>query len=270
MVQQDVGGPRRRDAEERPDDAARRHRGGEGFGLEPAVEIVRRARRHQPRKFVETPVAESREVRRELHQAAELLRAHRAHPRGRHREQFPNPPAQLVHPQPEEGVVVGVPAGELEQRLPRLRRVVPAGQRPPVAEGSERPVERLEPQAVPGEVEVVNDLRPQQADHVGEDRDRESRQDLLAVGRPAHPLVLLDDQDVPAGPRQVGGGDQPVVAAPDDDVVVAVQGFAVRVSAVGKVRDAGRAIVPPTAHEFALTGAVQSRRMTGTAWSAGL
>ena len=224
VVEQHVGGPRRGDAQEGADDAARRHGGLQGVGLEPAVEVVAGARRHEPRELVEAPVPEAREVRGQFDEAAELPRADRAHPRGRHREQLPDPPAEVVHPEPEERVVVRVPAGELEQRLAGLRRVVPAGQGPSVRQGRERPVERLELQAVPGEVEVVDDLRPQQADHVGEDRDREPGQDLLAVGGPADALVLLDEQDVPAAPRQVGGGDQPVVAAPDDDVVVAVQG----------------------------------------------
>ena len=174
---------------------------------------------------MEAPVPESREVRGQLNQAAELLRADRTHPRRPHHEQIPDSPAQVVHPQAEERVVVGVPAGELEERFARLRGVVPAGQRPPVPEWGEGTVERLELQAVPCEVEVVNDLRPEQADHVGEDRNRESRQDLLAEGGAAHPVVLFDQQNPPSGPRQVTGRDQPVVPAPDDDGVVAVQGL---------------------------------------------
>ena len=95
VVEQHVGGPRRGDAQEGAHDAARRHGGLEGVGLEPAVEVVGGARRHEPREFVETPVAEAREVRGQVNEAAQLLRADRAHPRGRHREQLPDPPAEV-------------------------------------------------------------------------------------------------------------------------------------------------------------------------------
>ena len=107
---------------------------------------------------------------------------------------------EVVHPQAEARIVVGVPPGEGQQRFPRLRRVVPAGQRPPVPERGEGAVERLQLQPVPREIEVVHDLRAQQADHIGEDGDREPRQDLLAESGPTHPLVLLDEDGPPPAP----------------------------------------------------------------------
>ena len=76
-------------------------------------------------------------------------------------------------------------------------------------------------QAVPREVEVADDLRPQQAHDVREHREREAGEDLLAHRRPADPLAALEDDDALAGTREVRGRDEAVVAAADDDRVVA-------------------------------------------------
>ena len=63
VVEQHIGGSRRGDAEEGADDPARRQGGLQGFRLEPAVEVVARARGHQPRQFVAAPVPDPPEVR---------------------------------------------------------------------------------------------------------------------------------------------------------------------------------------------------------------
>jgi hypothetical protein len=93
-----------------------------------------------------------------------------------------------------------------------------------VVERRERPVQRQDLEPVAAEVEVADDLRPEQGDDVGRDAEPEAGDDLLGDGGPAEHLAALEDNDAHAGPREVRGGDQAVVAAPDDDGVVALLG----------------------------------------------
>ena len=78
-----------------------------------------------------------------------------------------------------------------------------------------------EAQAAAAEVELAHHQLVEQADDVGAGAD-----DVAVVGeRPlqragaAEPLAPLEHEDAAAGPRQVGGRGQPVVAAADDDDV---------------------------------------------------
>ena len=71
-----------------------------------------------------------------------------------------------------------------------------------------------------GQLEVADDLGPQQADDVAEDREPEAREDLLGDRRAAEDVALLEDERLQPGAGEVGGADQAVVAAADDDRVV--------------------------------------------------
>ena len=71
-----------------------------------------------------------------------------------------------------------------------------------------------------GKIEVANDLRPQQRDHVRADRELEPRHDLFRAGRAAEHVPALQHQHFLAGALQIGSIDQAVVAAADDDDVV--------------------------------------------------
>ena len=57
---------------------------------------------------------------------------------------------------------------------------------------------------------------------VREDREPEAREQLLGDGRAAQDVALLEDERLHPGPGQVRGADQAVVAAADDDRVVAL------------------------------------------------
>ena len=61
---------------------------------------------------------------------------------------------------------------------------------------------------------------PQQAHDVAEDREPEAREDLLGDGRAAEHVALLEDERLHPGAGEVGGADEAVVAATDDDRVV--------------------------------------------------
>ena len=71
-----------------------------------------------------------------------------------------------------------------------------------------------------GQLEVVDDVRPQQAQGVRERREPEARAELLGDGRAADEVAPLEDQRLEPGLREVGAVDEAVVAAADDDGVV--------------------------------------------------
>ena len=73
---------------------------------------------------------------------------------------------------------------------------------------------------MPGEVELADDLGPQQADDVRGHREAVARHDLLGDGSAAQHVSSLQHEHAPAGPGEVGGADQAVVAAADHDGVV--------------------------------------------------
>ena len=74
---------------------------------------------------------------------------------------------------------------------------------------------------MPRQFKVLNDLRAQDAHHVGEHRILESGEKLFGNGRPADNLPLFKHQHFEAGARQIGRVDQPVVAGADHDDIVA-------------------------------------------------
>ncbi len=76
-------------------------------------------------------------------------------------------------------------------------------------------------QPVPLELEVLDHLRPQHAEHLGGAGDAVARHDLVGDAGAADPVVALDAERRQPVARQVGGGDQPVVAGANDDGVVA-------------------------------------------------
>ena len=72
------------------------------------------------------------------------------------------------------------------------------------------------------QLELADDLGAQQAHDVREDREAEAREELLGDGRAAEDVAPLEDERLHPGAGQVGGADQAVVAAADDDRVVAL------------------------------------------------
>ena len=98
-------------------------------------------------------------------------------------------------------------------------------------------------EAVLRQVEVADDLRPEQADDVARDREAEARDDLLGDRRAAEHVAPLEDERLEAGPRQVGGGDEPVVPSADDHRVVALRHASLqseRATGCARVRGGGR------------------------------
>src|SRR2546422_10537658 len=71
-----------------------------------------------------------------------------------------------------------------------------------------------------GKIEVPDDLRPQQRDHVRAHGELESWEDFLGYGRAPQHVATLEDQNLLAGARQVSSVDQAVVAPANHDHVV--------------------------------------------------
>ena len=106
---------------------------------------------------------------------------------------------------------------ELRDLAPVELRVGAHEQRPSVGErgeGGRVAGQQLVP--VPVELEVADDLRAEQAHHVGGGRYPEAGPGLLGHGRAAHPVPRLEDENVPAGTPQVRGGDEAIVASAHD------------------------------------------------------
>ncbi len=89
-------------------------------------------------------------------------------------------------------------------------------------ERRERAVEGQDLQPVAGQRQVTDDLRAQQAHDVREDAEAEAREDLLGERRAAEDLATLEDERPEATPGEIGRADEAVVAAADDDRVVAL------------------------------------------------
>src|SRR5262249_45870109 len=77
-------------------------------------------------------------------------------------------------------------------------------------------------EAVLHQVQLLDDLRPEQAERVGERREREARVKLLGDRRTADERTALEDQDVQTRLREVAGVREAVVTSAYDDRVVAV------------------------------------------------
>ena len=120
-----------------------------------------------------------------------------------------------------EGVVgvgvVGAVAGDL---LEVLAVVLAQQQVVAVLHGAERRGHQDGHEAVLDEVQVLDDVRPQQAEGIGEGREPEARTQLLGDGRAADEVPALEDERSQARLGEVGAVGQAVVAAADDDRVV--------------------------------------------------
>src|SRR5256885_7459644 len=79
---------------------------------------------------------------------------------------------------------------------------------------------RQQLKAMAPELQVTDDLGAQQAVHVRGGGHLEARPSLLGPARPAHHVTPLQHQHALAGAREVGRGDEAVVAGPDDSDVV--------------------------------------------------
>ena len=220
VVEQDVRRARRTHAQERADDAAGRHRRLEHVGLEPLVEKVRRAHRHELHLVVAIGTRQVAEAPAQERQPRQLPRVERPRVWRRHVEDGLHEARHLDH-RPAV-LVVGL---RVHSRVPgdlakcagvvvHAPEVIAAGHR------RERAVKRQDLQAVPRQVELADDLGPQQRHDVRAHREPEAGDDLLGDCRAAEHVPPLEDEHLSARAGHVGGVHEPVVPAAEDDAVV--------------------------------------------------
>ena len=149
VVEQDVGRAGRAHAEERADDAGRRHRRLEHVGLEPLVEEVDGAHRHELDLvvLVRSPRAAGSAVPRNARSFRPFERERRRIGR-RHREDGLDEPAHLDHRLAVLVVGLGVELRVAGDLATRLRVVVDAPEVVAVRHRRERAVERQDLEAV--------------------------------------------------------------------------------------------------------------------------
>ncbi len=75
-------------------------------------------------------------------------------------------------------------------------------------------------EAVLGELQLVDDVRAEQRQCIGERREPEARMQLFGDGGSAHEVAAFDDQGLEPLLGQIGAVGEPVVAATDHDCVV--------------------------------------------------
>src|SRR5207247_2670 len=114
-----------------------------------------------------------------------------------------------------------VAGGVAIQLAPGFVVIAPGGEVVAVLHWCNGALERQDVQPVPRQIEIANDLWPQQRHDVGEHRQLEAREDLFSDGGAADARPALEHQHRLLGAREIGGCDETVVAAADDDRVVA-------------------------------------------------
>src|SRR5262249_46384901 len=98
--------------------------------------------------------------------------------------------------------------------------VAPGAEVVAVIERRDGALERQDLQTVAREIQVANDLRPQQTHDVGKHGELEAGKDLLRDRRAADERSAFEDERLASGTRQVCRGNQSIVTAADDDRIV--------------------------------------------------
>jgi hypothetical protein len=154
------------------------------------------------------------------------------------------------------GQGIGVAGGEFRELGARPVAVLPQGEMPSVGEREHgNRVGHQQRIAMRRQIQIPDDFRPQIAQLRRAGRDPETRRarDLLRHAGAAHHRAAFQHQHAATGPRQIGGGDQAVMAAADDHGIV-IRHILLPVIArpqsgttgpVLSMRRAGRRVAPP-------------------------
>ena len=212
----------------RADDARRGEVALQQLGIEVVVEEVGGAAGQEPDRVVQHALVELAEARPDPGEGEELLGVVAEDVGRDHVEQRLDGLADHVDVVAvlvvRVGVVLGVPRDLLEVLVVVLREQQVLA----VLPGRQQRRHQQRHEAVLGELQVVDDVRPQQGQRIREGREPEARAQLLGDGRAADEVPAFDDQGLEAGLREVRAVDQAVVAATDDDRVVGAVGARAR------------------------------------------
>ncbi len=220
VMQEHVGRAGRAHAQERADDPRRRHRRLEHVGLEPLIEEVDGAHRHELNLVVFVAIGERLEAPAEREQIEQAARVEGCGVWRGHAEDGFDEPAHVDHRLAVLVVCLGVDLRMTRNLAARLRVIVDPPQVVAARHGREGPIERKDLESVPRQVELPDDLRAEKRDDVRADGELESREHFLGDCGTTDHVTPLEDQHLPAGASQVGRIDEPIVAAADDDDVV--------------------------------------------------
>ncbi len=128
--------------------------------------------------------------------------------------------AHLQHGLAELFVGLGIELGVTPNLAHGLAVIVHPPQVVAVQHRREGAVQGKDFETVPRKIEVADDFRPQQRDHVRAHRELEAREDLFRNRGAAEDVTTLQHQDLFPCSRQICGVDQAVVPAADDDGIV--------------------------------------------------
>jgi hypothetical protein len=198
----------------------RRHGGLEHIGLEPLVEEAGRAHRHQLQLVVLVLPGELPEA---AQQEQQLLQAPRVERHRIGRRQAENRPYEAPHLHHRPAVFVvgfGVQARVARDLAVGLGVIVGPPEVVALRHRRERAVERQDLEPVAREIELADDLRPEQRDDVRAHREVKALEHFLGDGRAADDVAAFEHQDPAAGAGEVGGCGEAVVPRADDGDVV--------------------------------------------------
>ena len=219
MVQQHVGRAGRSHAQKRPDDARRRHGGLEHVGLEPLIEEIGRAHGHQLNLVVAVLIGQRAETPGHEQQPGQAARVQRHRIGRRHAQDRLDEARHLDHRPAVLVVRFGVELRVPGDFPPRFRVIVHAPQ-VIVRHRREGAIERQDLEAVPRQIEVADDLGPQQRHDVRAHRELEAGKHFLGDRGPPEHRASLEHEDLPARPGEICGGRETVVTAADHDGAV--------------------------------------------------
>ena len=102
----------------------------------------------------------------------------------------------------------------------RLAMIIYAPQIITARHGRERAIKRKNFQTMARKIEVANDLRPQQRNHVRANGKLESRQNFLGDRRTTEHMPALEHEHFLPCARKIRGMREPVVPSADHDCIV--------------------------------------------------
>ncbi len=220
VVEQHQPGALRHRAHPGPDDAGRGDVALEDVALEVVVEEVRRAAGEHPDEVVHDLRLHTAEVRDQLGGRLQVLRRLAEDVRRHLVQQRLDRLHDAVHV-----VLVTVHRVRVVRRVPHdlldvLVPVLTEQQVVAVLHRGERGRHQDRQEAVLDQLELVDDVRPQQAERVRERGEVEARDQLLGDRRATDQVPALEDQRLESRLGEVGAVDEAVVPAADDDRVV--------------------------------------------------
>ena len=215
MVEEDIGAARRVGAGEMADNGIKAQHRLDRIAFEPAIEIFARRTGEQGEEIALFGLGQP--------QQRPALGGQRGQPlQPAPRRGFEREAAHLVGQHLQPGVIGGqggcVPGREARHfglRLPGADVQIIAIERQEIVEGAQH-----DPEAVIGQPHIGRDLFLQQRDGVAGGGVAEARREFLGDAGAADDVARFADVDLQPRPGEIEGGDQPVVAAADDDRIV--------------------------------------------------